>query len=159
MGSFQPNTPDNSQNDADGAQFECFICCSEGGPRDELVKNVCACRTTAMHVRCQKQMLEAALAQSPSFGVRCRVCREHYRNADIHASWYLSWIGLVWLTLPLAMGILFLSAIFVLSQGDAFSRASPSYSRAIHPHTKTQVIGIRYSTSLTWRLGWRSSSI
>ena len=96
---------------------ECYICCGEGSADNELVRNVCACRTTAMHLRCQRQMLEASLIQSIANGVSCRVCHSRYQNAELRVSWCLSWMGIMWVTLPLALGLMLWSAILVISDG------------------------------------------
>ena len=74
---------------------ECYICC-EGASLAPLVRGVCACRGTAMHVACQQRMLDSAVAVDAGQLTLCRVCRTSFSNAEIYTYWYPSTACTVW---------------------------------------------------------------
>ena len=149
-----------SDSDLESPRLECYICCTAGSPGDELVRDVCLCRTTAMHLRCQRQMLEASLAQSLSNGVACRVCHTRYQNAELRVSWCLSWMGVMWITLPLALGLVLWSALLVISDGgtrEVDLLSLRCWNDIVHHLTWWRVVGFIYLLVFLLGLGWVAS--
>lgn len=95
---------------------ECYICC-EGASLAPLVRGVCACRGTAMHVACQQRMLDSAVAVDAGQLTLCRVCRTSFSNAEIYTYWYPSTACTVWCAWVMGAFVMLWSANTVLDEG------------------------------------------
>ena len=98
------NPPAPPPKDAESPLSDCFLCCEGPKPGEPLITGVCSCRRTAMHLNCQRRMLEAARSwdddEQPSRMImRCGVCHSTFVNADMSPYWRLSWLGALWLIL------------------------------------------------------------
>ena len=90
----QPSAPNSPVS-------ECFLCCEgEQLPGNPLIFGVCSCKHTAMHLDCQRRMLEVALtAETPiTTATRCGVCHSAFANASTLSYCSLSWLGALWCT-------------------------------------------------------------
>ena len=95
-------TTSASPTPPDSPISECFLCCEPARPGAPLISGVCLCRRTAMHLQCQKRMLETASRGHDDRArprlTRCSVCHASYVNADLVAYWRVSWLGALWCT-------------------------------------------------------------
>ena len=112
---------------------ECFLCCDGARPGDPLLTGVCSCRRTAMHLSCQRRMLETARQddENPSLMItRCGVCHATYSNADTTGSFRLSWLGALWCTCCAGVGVMLWSGYTVLEKGSSRDPKVDYWSRA-----------------------------
>ena len=126
---------------------ECFLCC-EGPSKGVLVSNVCLCRDMAMHLSCQRRMLEMSYARGGHL-LRCGVCHATYSNAAARPVWRLSLTGALWCTCPAGVFVMLWSASTVLDRGSAaappLSYASGSWwTYQLHYMTWWRLIGLAY---------------
>ena len=126
----QPATsPPTVQIDSPGSSSgleECYLCCDGAYPGDPLISGVCSCRQLVMHERCQRRMLETALkddAVPVAHVTRCSVCHAPYTNVSYAPFWQLSWLGAMWLTCCLGVGVMLWSGFTVLDKGSSVDPA------------------------------------
>lgn len=97
----------SSVQNACAPEYECFICLDDNG-LDYLRFGLCGCVGRAMHLSCQKRMVDA-MGQE---GHRCQVCCQRYANVDVVETMRIDWPVLCRLSTSLT--IFMLGAGFVL---------------------------------------------
>lgn len=154
--------------DAESPLSDCFLCCEGPKPGEPLITGVCSCRRTAMHLNCQRRMLEAARSwdddEQPSRMImRCGVCHSTFVNADMSPYWRLSWLGALWLTCCAGVGVMLWSGYTVLEKGSSRDPRVSFWSREWWSFELTnltwwRIVGLLYMTisimmagaALTW---------
>ena len=77
-------------------------------------------------------MLEAAQhdERPTSHLTRCSVCHATYTNASYAPYWQLSWLGAMWITCCVGVGVMLWSGFTVLDKGSSYDPSVDYLSRA-----------------------------
>lgn len=87
---------------------ECYLCYdSKRDDPEPLVRGVCACKHTAMHLACQRRMIEMAEEAGKPNPMQCSVCQVKFSNAEVA-------VGRLRLTRPGAISLLLVAGFLVL---------------------------------------------
>ena len=85
----------------------------------------------AMHLRCQKRMLEAQQdLASGGLVARCGVCRSAYTNVSTTVHWRISWLGALWVTCCIGVAVMLWSGDTVLDKGSSHDPSIHYFSRS-----------------------------
>ena len=103
------------------APAECFLCL-EGEGAGELVSGVCLCKGQALHLECQRRMVQTySRLHGEESATQCRVCKAPYSNVSLEdegerrlAVWGKRLISLVLLTTGVVLIQVFLHTANVL---------------------------------------------
>lgn len=102
----------------DKEEEECFLCCdSSRADGVTLVRGVCNCNGTAMHLDCQQRMIRAAQEQGKENVLFCSVCDVRFNNVALTPERrQLTRAGMLWLGVSLsALGVI-ACALTILTQ-------------------------------------------
>jgi len=98
---------------------ECYLCYDSCRGEHELVRGVCACKHTAMHLSCQRRMIEMAEEAGKPNPLQCTVCHTDFSNAEFaEARVKLTRAGARWLLIAVGSVVLLACAVAALWPWD-----------------------------------------
>tara|TARA_Y100000817_G_scaffold119799_1_gene93862 strand:+ start:4136 stop:4633 length:498 start_codon:yes stop_codon:yes gene_type:complete len=74
---------------------ECFVCLTAEG---KLLTNLCKCTDRAVHLGCQRKMLQRGVQRDVEQQMRCPVCKSKYANVRLEKRRQLSRSGVLAIT-------------------------------------------------------------
>jgi hypothetical protein len=81
----------------DTEEYECYVCVDDNELNDLRI-DLCSCRGRAIHLSCQKLMLE----KMASCDASCKVCGDPYKNVEITKTTRVNWCRLCVLCVQLS---------------------------------------------------------